>query len=331
MRTFRLHQPQPVETAPLRAEEMPRPEPGPRSLLVRIHACGVCHTDLHTVEGEIVPPAYPITPGHQVAGTVEAIGDDGQGWNVGDRVGVPWLHQACGECAFCARGEENLCPHARFTGFHVDGGYAEYLIADARYALPLPPSLDDQHAAPLLCAGIIGYRSLRKADLRPGEHLGLAGFGASAHLTIQLARHWGCLVSVFTRNASHRDLARRLGASWVGSYDDPLPEPLDRAVLFAPVGALVPKLLEKLRAGGTLAINAIHASPIPEMPYAAIYGEKTVRSVANATRQDGVEFLRLAAEIPIRPVIQTYPLDAANRALLDLKQGCINGAAVLLP
>lgn len=331
MRAIRLHQPGPIEGNPLRWEDIPEPSPAPGMLRLRVEACGVCHTDLHTVEGDIVPPSFPIVPGHQVVGTVDSIGGDVSGWRPGDRAGVPWLHAACGECEFCRRGEENLCPKARFTGFHVDGGYAEFMLAEARYALPLPSGLAPPEIAPLLCAGIIGYRSLRKADLQPGEHLGLAGFGASAHLAIQVARHWGCRVSVFTRSAAHAALARSLGASWVGSYEDPLPQPLDRAVLFAPVGALVPVLLRKLRPGGTLAINAIHASPIPEMPYSVLYHERTLRSVANATRQDGIEFLRLAAEIPIRPTVQRYPLAEAHRALLDLKQGRIDGAAVLLP
>ncbi len=331
MRAVRLHQPGPIESHPLRLEHVREPEPAPGLLRLRVEACGVCHTDLHTVEGDIHPPSLPITPGHQVVGTVEAVGEGVGGWRPGDRAGVPWLFAACGECGFCRRGEENLCPQARFTGFHVDGGYAEVVLADARYALPLPAALEPAEVAPLLCAGIIGYRSLRKADLQPGEHLGLAGFGASAHLAIQVARHWGCRVSVFTRSAAHAALARTLGASWVGSYDDPLPDPLDRAVLFAPVGSLVPVLLQKLRPGGTLAINAIHASPIPEMPYSVIYHERTLRSVANATRQDGVEFLRLAADIPIRPTVQPYPLADAHQALLDLKQGRIDGAAVLLP
>ncbi len=331
MRAIRLHEPGPIESDPLRLEEVPEPQPGPGLLRLRVSACGVCHTDLHTVEGDIVPPSFPIVPGHQVVATVEAVGEGVSGWRVGDRAGVPWLYSACGACDFCRRGEENLCPAARFTGFHVDGGYAESMLARADYALPLPADLEPAHIAPLLCAGIIGYRSLRKAEVQPGDHLGLAGFGASAHLAIQVARHWGCSVSVFTRSAAHAALARRLGASWVGSYDEPLPRPLDRAVLFAPVGSLVPVLLQRLRPGGTLAINAIHASPIPEMPYAVIYHERTLRSVANATRQDGLEFLRLAAEIPIRPTVQPYPLAEASRALLDLKRGRVDGAAVLLP
>lgn len=331
MRAIRLHCPQPIESAPLCAADVPEPKADKGLVRIRVQACGVCHTDLHTVEGDIAPPGYPITPGHQVIGVVDQVGREATAWQVGDRAGVPWLYRACGRCAFCQRGEENLCPRAEFTGFNVDGGYAEFMLADARFALPIPPGLKDEEAAPLLCAGIIGYRSLRKADLHPGERLGLVGFGASAHLAIQIARHWGCQVFVFTRSASHRELARELGAAWSGGTDDSPPEPLDRAVLFAPVGALVPKILGDLRPGGTLAVNAIHASPIPELPYSRIYGERTLRSVANATRQDGIDFLRLACEIPVQSVVRTYPLGDANRALLDLKQGRVDGAAVLIP
>jgi propanol-preferring alcohol dehydrogenase len=233
-------------------------------------------------------------------------------------------------CDFCRRGEENLCPQARFTGFHVDGGYADYMLADARYLLPLPLRMKDDEAAPLLCAGIIGYRSLRKADLLPGERLGLMGFGASAHLAIQVARFWGCEVYVFTRSEGHRRHAERLGAVWVGMAEDHPPVALDRLVIFAPAGRLVPLALEKIRPGGTLAINAIHMTPIPELPYALIYGERTLRSVANATYQDGLEFLRLAAEIPVRSTVTQFPLEEANAALHAIKHSRLNGEAVLV-
>lgn len=331
MKAVRLHSPAPIESAPLKIEEVPRPEPGPGQLLLKVLACGVCHTDLHTVEGEIEPSTFPITPGHQIIGTVEAVGDGVDGWGIGDMVGVPWLHAACGECQFCQSGRENLCPQAKFTGFDCDGGYAEFALAEAPFALRLPEGLDPIQATPLLCAGIIGYRSLRLADLQEGERLGLVGFGASAHLAIQVARHWGCEVYVFTRSESHRELARELGASWVGGAEDEPPGALDRAIIFAPAGRLVPTMLGKIRPGGTLAINAIHMSPIPEMPYRLIYGERTLRSVANATRQDGIEFLRLAAEVPIRTTVQTFPLEDANQALQALKASAIDGAGVLLP
>jgi propanol-preferring alcohol dehydrogenase len=331
MIALQLPQPQDISKRPLEIVDRAIPRPGRGQLLVRVRACGVCHTDLHLVEGDIMPPKYPVIPGHQVVGVVEALGKEVSGWSIGDRVGLFWLHHACGECEHCLRGEENLCSKAAFTGFHVDGGFAEYVLAEAGYALVLPETLSDEAIAPLLCAGIIGYRSLRKADLQPGERLGLIGFGASAHLAIQIALHWGCEVYVFTRSAGHRKLAKRLGASWIGGAEDRAPKMLDRAVIFAPAGELVPVVLEKLRPGGTLAINAIHLSPIPEMPYRLIYGERTLRSVANATYSDGVAFLRLAAEIPVRATTRTYALREANQALEDLKESRIDGAGVLLP
>jgi alcohol dehydrogenase, propanol-preferring len=329
MRALRLSHPQPAENRPLSLQDLPIPKPGAGQVLLEVLYCGVCHTDLHTVEGDIHPPHLPLTPGHQVVGRIASLGDGVDNRSLGQRVGVPWLYNACGECQYCRRGEENLCPQARFTGFHVDGGYAEYMLAEARYVLPLQSEIEDQQAAPLLCAGIIGYRSLRKADLQPGECLGLIGFGASAHLAIQVARHWDCPVYVFTRSGEHRQHALQLGAAWAGGIEETAPSPIDRSVIFAPSGALVPRVLEKLRPGGTLAINAIHMSPIPEMPYNLIYGERTLRSVANATYQDGVEFLELAAQIPIRATISLYPLEEANQALLDLKNSAINGEAVL--
>jgi propanol-preferring alcohol dehydrogenase len=329
VRALRLAHQAPIEEHPLELVDLPRPEPSRGELLLRVRLCGVCHTDLHTVEGDIHPPSLPVTPGHQVVAHVEAVGEGVEGWRVGDRVGVPWLYDADDTCEFCRRGQENLCPQARFTGFDVDGGYAEYMLASAEYALRLPPSLDDQAAAPLLCAGIIGYRSLRQVGLEPGERLGLAGFGASAHLAIQVARYWNCPVSVFTRSASHQALARGLGAEWAGDADDKPPHALDRIITFAPAGDLVPKMLAALRPGGTLAINAIHMSTIPAFSYDLIYGERTLRSVANLTRQDGREFLSLAAQIPIEPMVEIYPLADANRALDNLKHSRIDGAAVL--
>ncbi len=335
MRWMRLHQPGEIESAPLLLEEAETPAPGPGQALLRVLTCGVCHTDLHIVEGDIHPPRLPITPGHQVVGVVEALGElttahsQRENIRIGDRVGVPWLHSACGRCAFCRRGQENLCPEARFTGFHVDGGFAQAMLARVDYLLPIPAGISDEQAAPLLCAGIIGYRSLRQADLQPGERLGLVGFGASAHLAIQVARHWGCEVYVFTRSEQHRRHARELGAAWSGGIEETPPGELDRAVIFAPAGALVPPTLEKLRPGGTLAINAIHMTPIPQLEYRLIYGERTLRSVANATYQDGVEFLRIANDIGVRATVQPYPLEAANQALADLKHSRINGEAVL--
>jgi alcohol dehydrogenase, propanol-preferring len=329
MKAFRLHRPAPIEHRPLELEEVPLPQPGLGQVLLRVRACGVCHTDLHLAEGEIHPPSLPVTPGHQVVGVVEALGAGVDSLHPGQRVGVPWLHSTDRTCRYCQAGQENLCPQARFTGFHTNGGFAEALLTQAGFVLPLPAELDDEQAAPLLCAGIIGYRSLRQSDLQPGETLGLVGFGASAHLAIQVARSWGCRVYVFTRSEQHRRHARELGAEWAGGIEQTAPAPLDRAVIFAPAGRLVPQTLEKLRPGGTLAINAIYMSDLPTMPYGLIYGERTLRSVANATYQDGVEFLRLAAEIPVRSQVRRYALEDANQALEDLKHSRFNGEAVL--
>ncbi len=331
MKAIQLEVHSPIDERPLQIVECATPEPGDGQILIKVSACGICHTDLHEAEGDITPPKYPVIPGHQVVGVVHAIGTGVTGWKEGDRAGMPWLYSSCGSCDFCKRGEENLCPHARFTGFHTDGGYAEYVLAECNYALHIPDSINDQTAAPLLCAGIIGYRSLRKADVQPGERVGLIGFGASAHLAIQVANTWGCEVFVLTRSQIHRQLAGELGAEWVGGVEDDLPAKLDRAILFAPVGALVPKILAMLRPGGTLAINAIHLSPIPEMDYGLIYGERTLRSVANASYQDGVEFLEMAASVPIHPTVTEYPLECANQALSDLKHSRIMGAGVLIP
>jgi propanol-preferring alcohol dehydrogenase len=331
MRAVRLEHTAPIEQEPLLVTEIEVPSPGAAQLSLKIRASGICLTDLHTVEDDIHPPKLPITPGHQVIGEVVAIGDEVEGWQVGDRAGVPWLHRACERCAHCLRGEQNLCREAAFTGFDIDGGYAEAMLSEARYTLKIPPEIDDSVAAPLLCAGIVGFRSLHKADIEPGERIGLAGFGASAHLVIQVARHWNCEVYVFTRSQGHRQLANRLGAAWVGDAEEDAPRTLDRAIIFAPAGHLVPTMLAKIRPGGTLALNAIHMSPIPEFPYRLIWEERTVRSVANATHQDGVEFIKLAAEIPIRPQVTEYGLEEANRALGDLKASKIEGAGVLVP
>lgn len=329
MQAMRLHQPAPADQFPLALDNLTVPRPKPGQVLLRVLTCGVCHTDLHIAEGDLPVPALPRVPGHQVVAEVEALGEDVTGFMVGQRVGVPWMHATCGKCEFCLRGEENLCADARFTGLHVDGGFAEYMLAQTQFILPLPPEIPDLQAAPLLCAGIIGYRSLRKADLHPGERLGLFGFGASAHLAIQVARHWGCQVYVFTRSQQHRRHAEALGAAWTGLAEDRPPVDLDRAVSFAPSGALIPLALEKLRQGGTLAVNAVHSSPLPQMPYGLIYGERTLRSVANATRQDGVDLLKLAVEIPLTVTTTEYPLEDANEALLDVKTASLNGQAVL--
>lgn len=331
MRAIRILKQAPITKNPLRSEKVADPIPREGQLLLRVLASGICHTDLHIIEGDILPPRLPITPGHQVVGEVVEVGSGVHGWNEGDRAGIPWLHSACKICEHCLRGEENLCREAKFTGFHVDGGYAEAILAQADYALKIPGEIRDEDAAPLLCAGIVGYRSLHKADLQRGERLGLVGFGASAHLVIQVAVHRGHEVYVFTRGEGHRELARQLGAAWVGDAEDEAPALLDRAIIFAPAGRLVPIMLPKLRPGGTLALNAIHMTPIPEFPYRLIWEERTLRSVANATFQDGVEFLKLAAEIPVQARIEKYALEEANEALQDMKASKIDGAGVLIP
>lgn len=329
MQAMRIHRPSPAENFPLFLDDLEIPRPKPGQVLLRVLACGVCHTDLHIAEGDLSLPELPRTPGHQVVAEVEGLGEGGTGLDVGQRVGAVWMHATCGRCEYCRRGEENLCPEACFTGLHVDGGFAEYMLAETQFLLPLPPEIHDLQAAPLLCAGIIGYRSLRKADLQPGERLGLFGFGASAHLAIQVAQFWGCPVYVFTRSPQHRRQAEALGAVWTGSAEDRPPVQLDRAVSFAPSGSLVPLALEKLRPGGTLAINAVYSSPLPQMDYALVYGERTLRSVTNATRQDGLEFLQLALEIPITASVTAYPLEDANEALMDVNNASLDGQAVL--
>jgi propanol-preferring alcohol dehydrogenase len=328
---MRLYEHKEAENRPLRLDDLPVPEPGAGQVRLKIKFCGVCHTDLHTVEGDIHPPNLPITPGHQVVGVIDALGEDidADKFSLGDRAGVPWLFDVEGDCEYRDMGLENLCPNARFTGFHVNGGYADFMLANADYALPIPEEIADEQAAPLLCAGIVGFRSLRLADLRPRERLGLVGFGASAHLMIQVARYWDCEVYVFTRSEEHRRHAWELGAAWVGGAEDEPQRPLDRAVIFAPAGHLVPKILAKLRPGGTLALNAIHMTPIPEMEYDLVYYERTLRSVANATYRDGVEFLELASKIPVQSTINLYDLEDANQALDDLKHSRFNGEAVL--
>jgi len=328
MRAMRLERTAPAEEAPLLPVDIASTAPGPGEVRVGVEACGVCRTDLHILEGE-VPARLPIVPGHQAAGTVMAVGTGVPGLRAGDRVGIGWIASTCGRCAFCVSGRENLCLSATFTGRDRDGGYAEQLTADARWVYPLPAGFTAREAAPLLCAGIIGYRSLKLSGIAPGGRLGLFGFGASAHLAIQVARYWGCEVYVFTREERHRDLARKMGAVWTGSADERPGVDLDAAVTFAPAGELVPVALARIGRGGTVAINAIHMSPIPTFPYETLYGERSVRSVMNYTRKDAEEFLELAARIPVRAEIESLPLADANRALLRVKRGKIRGAAVL--
>jgi propanol-preferring alcohol dehydrogenase len=325
-----LHQPKSVNEHPLAFEDAQKPDVPDRHLLVHVRVCGVCHTDLHVVEGELDKPKLPLIPGHQVVGTVEAVGAGVTRFPVGARVGIPWLHDACGVCEFCQRGQENLCPYARFTGYTADGGYAEYATIREDFAVALPESFTDVEVAPLLCAGIVGYRALKLAEIQPGERVGLYGFGSSAHLCLQVLKYWGCEVYAFSRGAAHQQLARELGASWAGESKEQPPKPLDRAVSFAPVGSLVPVALGHLRPGGTLCINAVHASPIPEFPYDLLWGERTVRTVANATRRDADEFMALAAQIPIRAEIEQFALKDANIALERMKQSDVRASAVLI-
>jgi propanol-preferring alcohol dehydrogenase len=329
MKAMLLRGPRPVEERPLCLEEVPTPVPGPGELLLRVMACGVCHTDLHIAEGELPSHKLPLIPGHQIVGVVEGMGAGASRFHIGERVGVPWLSWACGECPFCHKGRENLCPHARFTGYDIDGGYAQYAVVSEAFALHMPPNLPHLQAAPLLCAGVIGFRALRLCEVKGGENLGLFGFGASAHIVLQVARHQGCRVYVFSRSQEHRHLAKGLGAAWMGQAGEEPPQKLHSAIVFAPAGKIVLDALNALEKGGTLALAGIYMTPIPEMDYSHIYYEKTIRSVANATREDALEFLRLAAEIPVRTQVQTFPLEKANEALRLLKHGEIQGAAVL--
>lgn len=329
MRAMLLQTPRPVDQAPLVAAEIEKPQPGPGQVRLKVLTCGVCHTDLHIVEGDLSLPRLPTVPGHQIVGRVDAIGDGVSQYQAGDRLGVPWLYQTCERCRYCRAGKENLCENIRFTGLHADGGFAEYMVVDARFAYPIPDIFSDTEAAPLLCAGVVGYRSLRLSRVQPGQRLGLYGFGASAHIIIQIARHWQCQVFVFTRNEHHRDMARTLGAAWAGGAGDDPGVPLDSSIIFAPAGWLVPEALRALDKGGTLALGGIHMSPIPEMPYDLLWHERTVQSVANSTRQDAVDFLDIAAEVPVRTEVELFPLEQANEALLRLKRSEINGAAVL--
>lgn len=329
MKAMVLNSPRPVGENPLQLEEVPAPVPGAHEVRIAVRACGVCHTDLHTVEGEIALPKLPVIPGHQVAGVVDELGQGVLSFRAGDRVGVPWLYSVDETCYYCTHGLENLCDHARFTGLHVDGGYAEYITVDEKFAYKIPDTFTDAQVAPLLCGGVIGYRALRLSDVKPGETLGLYGFGSSAHIALQVARHWGCEVYVFTRGDKHRALAQRLGAAWTGGSEQDPPHPIDRAVIFAPVGALVLDALRVMRRGGTVATAGIYSTPIPEMRYDLLYGERTVRSVANSTRQDVIDLLKVAAEIPVHTEIETFPLTEANEVLQRLKASQIEGAAVL--
>jgi alcohol dehydrogenase, propanol-preferring len=329
MKACLLNSAAPIETQPLNFTEVPDPQPTGDQVRVRVSVCGVCRTDLHVVEGELPPRKSPVIPGHQVVGVVEKVGDTAGRFKVGARVGIPWLHRTCGVCEYCRAGKENLCDNATFTGYVVDGGYAQYTLAPEGFAYPIPSGFLDEQAAPLLCAGIIGFRALRLSGIAPGGRIGFYGFGAAAHVAIQVARYWNVEVYAATRDERHQRLARELGAVWTGGTLAEPPVKLDSAIIFAPAGEIVPAALRALKKGGTLALAGIHMSPIPPLEYPLLYQERVIRSVANNTRQDGEDFLRLAAEIPIRTEVETFPLSEANQVLNKLKNDAVRGAAVL--
>jgi propanol-preferring alcohol dehydrogenase len=329
MKACLLHAPSAIETNPLEYAEVRTPQPKSGEVLVAVRACGVCRTDLHVVEGELPPRKSPVIPGHQVVGIVESQGENARRFRIGDRVGIAWLHRTDGTCEYCKAGAENLCDNPMFTGYSVDGGYAEYIVAPEDFIYALPAGFPDEQTAPLLCAGIIGFRSLRLSGIRAGGRLGFYGFGAAAHVAIQVARHWNVEVFACTRDLRHQKLALELGAAWAGGTFDEPPKKLDAAIVFAPAGEIVPAALKALKKGGALILGGIHMSPIPSFSYDLLYQERVIRSVANNTRQDGEDFLRIAAEIPIRTHIQIFPLAEVNRALNALKNDAIPGAAVL--
>ncbi|MGZ4819148.1 MAG: zinc-dependent alcohol dehydrogenase family protein [Terriglobales bacterium] len=329
MRAMVLDQPRPAEQNPLTLRDVAAPEPRANEIRLRVRCCGVCRTDLHIVEGDLKLPKLPVIPGHQIVGVVDAAGSGVRQFRQGDRVGVPWLYSTDGTCAFCRREQENLCDSGRFTGYHVDGGYAEAMIVREEFAYSLPTQFDDEHAAPLLCAGVIGYRSYKLSNVRPGERLGMYGFGGSAHIVMQIARHAGCEVYVFTRAAAHRELALQLGAAWAGASHEQPATPLDAAIIFAPAGSVVPQAMRAVRKGGTVALAGITMSQIPALDYDLLYHERVLRSAANSTREDVREFLRLAAQVPVKTEVQVFPLEQANQALQELKHSRIDGAAVL--
>ena len=330
MKAMLLQKTRPIEQEPLMVEEIQNPEPKNREILIKVLACGVCHTDLHTVEGDLELPRLPLVPGHQVVGRVEKMGPDARLFNIGDRVGVTWFFSSCGDCRFCREGRENLCSKALFTGYHADGGYAEYMVVPERSAFTIPDFFSDWEATPLLCGGVIGYRALTLSEVKPGQKLGMYGFGNSAHVVIQIAVHRGCRVYVFTRSQSHRDLAKELGAVWVGTAQNTPPEPIDASIIFAPAGSLVPEALRVLDKGGTLALAGITMTPIPEMDYSLVYGERTIRSVANTTRRDAEDLLAEAAKVPVRTVVDTFALEEANRVLEMMKNSKLRGGAALV-
>jgi propanol-preferring alcohol dehydrogenase len=330
MKAMVLEQIGAVAADPLVSRHVPIPQPGPGEVLVEVSVCGICRTDLHVIEGELEHPKLPLIPGHQAVGIISQVGSGVTTRRIGERVGIAWLQGTCGECQYCTSGRQNLCLAARFTGYQVDGGYAEYAVVPATFAYQIPDAFSDEEAAPLLCAGIIGYRALRISRVQAGHRLGLYGFGASAHIAIQIARHWGCEVYVCSLKKEHRDLAQEMGATWVGDASETPPIKLHGSIIFAPAGELVVPALRALERGGTLALAGIHMSTIPPLDYDRdLFGERMISSVTANTRQDGIELLREAAAIPIKPRTQRFPLSEANRALRSLKAGAIKGAGVL--
>ena len=331
MQAMVLNSTAPIEESPLRLQEVSIPVPGPGEILVRVHCCAICRTDLHVIEGDLPEHRRPIVPGHQIVGVGSSVGDGCARFAVGDRVGIAWLRETCGECRFCASSRENLCEQARFTGYHADGGYAEYAVVREEFAYAIPNRFSDTQAAPLLCAGIIGFRALRRSQLPAGGRIALYGYGSSAHVVMQIALHRGCEVYVVTRGDDHRLLARRMGAVWVGARAEELPVKVDSGIVFAPAGELVPPALARLEKGGTLALAGIHMSDIPSLDYqSSLFYERDLHSVTANTREDGRELLDEASQIPIRPHVTTYELADANRALQDLKADRISGTGVLV-
>lgn len=329
MKACLLQKPAPIETNPLVYLDVPVPEPACGEVLVRVRYCGVCRTDLHVIEAELPPRKSPVIPGHQIVGVIDKLGSGAGRFATGARVGIAWLHHTDGTCDYCRGGAENLCDNPAFTGYTVNGGYAEYIVAPEDFVYAIPEQFPDEQAAPLFCAGIIGFRCLRLSGVKAGGKLGFYGFGAAAHLAIQVARHWNMEIYASTRDARHQKLALDLGAKWAGGTFAEPPAKLDAAIVFAPAGEIIPAALKALRKGGTLVLGGIHMSPIPSFNYDLIYQERVIRSVANNTREDGQDFLRVAAEIPIRTRVQLFPLSEANRALNALKNDAIPGAAVL--
>lgn len=331
MHAMLLTESQGIDQNPLHLGDLPDPEPGPDEVRIAVHTCALCHTDLHIVEGELPAHQRPVVPGHQIVGLIDKIGSQVTRWKIGDRVGVPWLYQTDGTCRYCRKGEENLCVHGQFTGYDANGGYAQYTVVPQAFTYAIPDIFSDVQAAPLLCAGVIGYRALKLSQIQPGGRLGLWGFGASAHITIQVAKHLGCEVYVYTRSQAHQELAMQLGATWAGEALDkaPLSAPLDSAIIFAPAGGLVLDALKAVDKGGVVATAGIYMTPIPQLDYSLIYGERILRSVANSTRADVEGLLKIAAEIPVRTHVQTFQLSDLNYALQMLKHSQIDGAGVI--